>query len=79
MSARVEYKVEEGIPLAKKITKTMYPFYRMNKGDSFMVPVEKGLTMKGAMHRFMRNNKAKFIAMEVSENGSDGIRCWRVK
>lgn len=76
-------QIEKNVPFKKTEGKRIYPFRKMEVGDSFFAKVEsndpeekykKYLSILGAC-RYARMGPKKFSA-KVEEGG---VRCWRVE
>lgn len=83
-------KIEKNIPIpfGRGPTQFRYPFYLMEIGDSFVLPVkgyktpETARTSMIAMaRRFNKGNKnpIKLLTKKVIENNEQVIRVWRIK
>jgi hypothetical protein len=82
------YDVEKGIPIPiiNRTTRHLYPFEKMEIGDSFAVPVileephhKKFNKLNSAICAWRRKNKCpekKFTCRFIKEESI--IRCWRV-
>jgi len=79
-------KVDKDIPIDEdRFSK--YPFGRMNKGESFFIPMEELMDsnhptqlIHGAVGKFnQRHPDKKFITRKRNEKGVVGWRVWRTK
>ena len=66
-----EVKIDKGIEIPVKHTKSQYPWHEMEVGDSFFI--EKRTLSMGSTNR-------RFAPLEFVMRGVDGgFRVWRVK
>ena len=81
-------EIEKGVATPPKGPITIYPFARMDIGDSFFVPGEfredrKRPIMAAYSHRrrHMRGGEATwdFQSRTVEVDGAKGVRIWRIK
>lgn len=84
------FEIKKGIALPKRAEARVakYPFAKMEVGDCFDVPRDKGLnkhgrdltqnSLGGAARSFaaLHNSTAKFATRQIDEKT---IRCWRIK
>jgi len=84
-----EFKIEKGVPIPRKRgEKSKYPFFEMEVGDSFVVPVagsnktpeQMAMSIRNCYHNICRYNKnykdCKFTIRIIE---STSVRCWRIK
>jgi len=83
-----KYPIERGIPIPRKRgEKSKYPFFEMEVGDSFVVPVNEGEVapkvangIRNCYHNICRYNKDfKDRKFTIRIIGHTSVRCWRVK
>ena len=75
--------IEKNIPLPPKINREVYPFRKMEIGDSFLVEIINTQNIYNQKQRIMiakwrfcqRNESKKFKTLSVKE----GLRVWRVE
>lgn len=74
------YKIEKNIPLPTNGTSfhalRKYPWYEMDKGDSFFVPKKPPSYVKQAAVKVMKEHKDKKF---VFQSEAAGTRCWRTE
>ena len=75
------YKIEKHIPLPATIGNGFhalrkYPWYEMEKGDSFFVPKKPPSYVKNAATKVMKEHKDKKF---VFQSEAAGTRCWRTE
>lgn len=83
------YEVEKGIPIPtiNRTTRQLYPFDKMEVGDSFKVQLvlgekhaKKFNSLNSAIHAFRKKNKClekRFTCRHIKEE--EIIRCWRIE
>ena len=78
------YQIEKDVPIPERHTgrgNRQFPFPEMQVGDSFFVPldgripsnVQQSIAGAGRQNRTM----SRFTSRQVTENGVQGVRCWR--
>ena len=84
----MSYTIEKNVPIPRKRgEKSKYPFFEMEIGDSFVVPVKSGQiapkvanSIRTCYHNICRYNKdfksRKFTIRILDEKS---VRCWRTK
>ena len=71
--------IERGVKLLDRTYgSAMYPFTRMEVGDSFFVNGKTSNTLLNASYYYSRNSGKKFTTRTVTENGVKGARIWRI-
>jgi hypothetical protein len=77
-----DFVIQKGVPLPRALTRAKYPFRLMDVGESFFVPCEArmkgGESVTVAAHAFGRKNGMKFATRMMNENGTRGVRIWRI-
>lgn len=69
------YKIEKGITVPNtNRQKSIYPFGKMDVGDSFGVPREEREKLRRAATNYGKKNAAKFVVKTSDEEA----RVWRV-
>ncbi len=74
-----DWVIEKGIPIPIKRDKSSrYPFYKMEPGESFLVPIEQMDRCRSAanQYRVRTDPEAKFTVRKVDKTNA---RCWRVQ
>lgn len=74
-------KVDRGVPLpdSYRESRAKYPWGSLNLGDSFFIPGGKVETFYSLTASASRKHKCKYIARKWEENGTAGVRVWRIK
>jgi hypothetical protein len=69
-------KIDKDVPIPEwgKV-KLTYPFNEMDVGDSFVVPKEKGSSMRNCAFHYSRRWGKEFVTRKVK----NGLRVWRTK
>jgi len=70
----MEFKIEKNVPFATSKWPSMYPFEKMDIGDSFSAPAGKHHAVRCAASAYGRRHKKKF---SVRKHGPD-CRVWRL-
>ena len=65
-------KIEKKIPLPT--ARTNWPFAKMEVGDSFIVPVEKLISCRGAASAYSKNHPCVRFTVRTMDGK---VRCWR--
>lgn len=77
-----EIKIDKGVPLpepSKRGPKHVYPWEKLQVGDSFFVPGKKTNTFGGQLTRFKKSAGIKCVIRTVTENNVKGVRIWRIE
>ena len=69
-----EIGISKGIPTPQR-GRTKYPFRNMQLGDSFFAP---GATVIGIHGCARRHRPMRFTCRTVVEDGTPGVRVWRI-
>ncbi len=71
-----DYVIEKGIPIFSKMEKNHYPFYKLDIGDSFLIPggKEKRQSISVAITYAQRKLSRKFSSRAIDGD----VRVWRV-
>ena len=75
----MKFKLEKDIPIpAKQMRKkqSIYPFNKMEVGDSFIVPLNKIKTMRTAIAHYKKRHPEWSYASRTLQ---EGFRIWRIK
>jgi len=70
------FKIDRGIPMPVLPARNLYPFAQMQIGDSFLVPMEAATRCRA---NFKHHRPMRFTAHTVVENGTQGLRVWRLE
>lgn len=68
------YVLEDCIPFVKQGRPCKYPFDRMKKGQSFLVPVKQARSVKVLVSYHNRMGRGRF----AYRNTDEGLRVWRL-
>lgn len=77
-----EFKIEQGVPMPQaRGAEMVYPFEKMEVGDSFYVEGKKGATINGAIQAYIRK---EIIASGCTKkfacrSDAKGVRIWRIQ
>lgn len=71
MATAPTFKIEKNVP---QPSRSKYPFMDMEIGDSFLVPVGKGPTLRSMGSRLGKETGRRFTVRVMG----DGARVWRV-
>ena len=74
---RVDKKVH--IPPARIVAQPVYPWEKMEVGDSFFVNVGPKNNFSGAISKAQKRYGYKITRRSVVERGVRGIRVWRIE
>lgn len=69
-----EYKVEKNVQIPNAQSPTVYPFDKMEPGDSFSFPAEKATSVRNSACSYARNHAGIKFMVKVGHD----LRCWRV-
>lgn len=72
------YKIQKNIPIpAKKPQgrKQVYPFARMEVGDSFVVPLSKSKSLASSINKYAKSLGMKFTRRVLGKE----VRVWRIQ
>lgn len=80
----MDYEVESGVEIPERewFKERKYPFGDLEKGQSFFVPLKDlkhAQQLRGAAAHFARRHGIKFTVRKRTEEGVEGLRCWRVE
>jgi hypothetical protein len=75
------FALEQGVPIPEACRRTrnrcLFPFAKMEVGQSFFVPLEQAWTLSTSASQFQRKHPGhrRFTTRMVE----GGVRCWRVE
>ena len=76
------FAIQDNVPLPKlRAYRSRYPFSEMRVGQSFFIP---GVRVQRVSHAAVYWAKRlgdgyRFVSRTVTEDGQEGVRCWRVE
>ena len=74
-----EINLDKNVPLpSKRAQAQVYPFDKMEIGDSFFVDLETGRTVRNRASLMTRSD-FRLTCRTVTENGIRGVRVWRIE
>ena len=75
-----EIRLDHNIPLPRRRgAHRIYPFAEMRVGDSFFVPHKGQKRLAAQLVSGARSQGIRASARTVTENGVEGVRCWRIE
>lgn len=84
---RETFKIEKGIPLQSlppRPRKELYPFAKMEIGDSFFIPcnnraqaIQKSYSIKSSLKQRQKTFNSPIEVQTFYDE--TGVRCWRIK
>jgi hypothetical protein len=79
MNTQAEFVIEDGVPISLRNLRHMYPFDRMQVGQSFAIPPDlKHTSVASASRYYTRDMEARGQKVEFRVRKLNGsYRCWR--
>ena len=78
----LDVEIQPNVPIPKASWSgefKVYPFVKMNVGDSFELPVEKKDSLRSSANLYVKRYGVKFKTRVIVKGKTSIIRIWRIK